>query len=116
MSARAWLLAGNQGFVDAPERFLVVEVDDGDEFDAVLEGVVGEADGLSPVGQVFELFRRDASGCVHVLGDGDEAAVGAAEGFAFDVDGGEQDVEGFFIRDTHVVGERSGADAREEVR
>lgn len=47
------LLAGDEGFVDATERFLFVEVDNGDEFDAVLEGVVGEADGLSSVGQVL---------------------------------------------------------------
>lgn len=102
--ALAWLLSGDEGFVDAPERFLFVEVDDGDEFDAVLEGVVGEADGLSSIGQVFELLRRDAPRGVHVLGDSDETAVGVAEGFTFDIDGGELNVERFVIRDTHVVG------------
>ena len=105
------LFASDEGLIDAPERFFAVEVDGGNKFDAVFECVVGEADGLGTVSEVLELVCVDIPGGVHLLGDGDEAAVDVAEGFSTDVDLGELDVHTFFIRDTHVVGEGSGADA-----
>ena len=106
----------DQRFVNAPERFFAVEVDGSDELDAVLEGVVGEADGLGSVGEVLEGLWVHVADGVHVLGDGNESTVDATQGFTPHVDGGELDGQIFFIRDTHVVGERSGADACEEVR
>ena len=62
---------------DAAQNLFAVEVDDGDELDAVLERVVGEADGLGTVANVRHGRFVDVAFGVELLGDGLEATAEA---------------------------------------